>query len=234
MFGNEGEPLSSIASRKADWFLKRNLAIEIPPPEGFARAIQLTFNHQKVTPPKWSTLSIANQCVICGSPSELTLHHVVPYVFRRQMPAEEKDHSRQWCVLLCVEHHLAAEKQLFEVYGKHLPKYMPEKHSDTTLTLIKLKSANRLALIPPEKVQQLLQKSTYSSIEEIPTAIPEEMNALRRQLNLRNSSKHLTEVNSWAQNFISEHGGIQGTKDLFRNAFMELQPQYLPSGYLDS
>ena len=133
-----------------------------------------------------------------------------------------------------MEHHLAAEKQLFEVYGKHLPKYMPEKHADTTLTLIKLKSANRLALIPPEKIQQLLDKSTYTSIEEIPTAIPDEMQALRRQLNLRNSSKHLTEVNTWAQNFIAEHGGIQGTKDLFRNAFMELQPQFLPVGYLDS
>ena len=233
MLGNEGEPLSSISERKANWFLKRNLAVEIPPLPGFERSIQLTFQHQKVSPPSWSTLSIPNQCVICGNIAELTLHHVVPYVFRRQMPEIEKDHSRQWCVLLCVEHHIEAETRLFDIYGKYIPKYLPEKHSDTTMTLIRLKAEDRLKQIPADRLAVMLARSSYQTPDEIPITIPSELKALRQQVNVRNSHKHLAEVNAWAAKFIEEHGGIQGTKELFRNAFMELQPKYLPQGYLD-
>ena len=234
MLGNEGEQLTSVSERKADWFLRKGLAKEITPPEGFKRAIQLIFNHKKVQSPEWASMAIPNQCTVCGCQEDLTLHHVIPYVFRREMPPEHKDHSREWCLLLCLKHHIEAETMLFEVYGKFLPQVCTsDSQKDASGTLIRLKAENRLPLLPPDRIEWLLQHSGYKTIGEVPQISLSELKTFRDQRSRELSLQHRACISQWAQQFIISNGGIPGVKNLFRQTFLQLNPQFIPKGYLE-
>lgn len=50
-----------------------------------------------------------NRCVVCGKENEITLHHVVPRVFRRHLPKSFKTFKSHDVVILCVDCHAKYE-----------------------------------------------------------------------------------------------------------------------------
>ncbi|KAI8055553.1 uncharacterized protein B0P05DRAFT_581702 [Gilbertella persicaria] len=79
--------------KKAQWYLKKNLAVLLPE----SRAIQLTFEakgdgHQQGD---YMVQDRSNTCVACGGNTYLTMHHVVPEMYRHWMPLAVK--SKSYC-----------------------------------------------------------------------------------------------------------------------------------------
>lgn len=119
----EGEVIFFCSTKRAQWYLKRNLAtiINKEPLE-----VQLTFetNGPGNLGDKFYLQSRKNLCVVCGSEDMLTRHHVVPYGFRKFLPDSVKNHSYHDVLLLCVPCHEKYEqhaddlkKQLGREYG---------------------------------------------------------------------------------------------------------------------
>lgn len=109
-----GEPIFYGSTRRAHWYLKRNLAtiIKEDPLE-----IQLNFKTKGDgnKDDSYYMQHRENVCVVCGSDGNgenagLNKHHVVPICYRRHFPASMKDHSFHDVLLLCQRDHEAYER----------------------------------------------------------------------------------------------------------------------------
>jgi hypothetical protein len=221
-------PLSTVSNRKAAWYIRKNLGTEATPPMGYPRAIKLNFKADMNRPQYMHDLVVCkDQCVFCGVTKELTLHHVVPHVIRQHFPYEHKARGRNWCVLLCFKHHMAIEEDLKKIYyNDDFPH--DSRAQSTNMTLQKIKATGNMYRIPPEKIDNLLAGSDYKSVDEIPTLTSEGVRDHRWKMSLA----HKERIRLWALKFIEDHGGIEGTKQFFREHFMTYNPQFLPEGWL--
>jgi len=228
ILSNKGIPLSTVSTRRASWYLRKNLGVEVPPPNGYPRAIKLNFTADVERPSFVHDLAVCKtQCVICGTSFDLTLHHVVPHVIRKHFPIEHKARARQWCVLMCLTHHMGLETDLKKIYyGDDFPH--ASRNKNTNITLQKIKAAGNLYRIPPEKMEDLLSKSDYASIQDIPILTSEVLSEHRQKC----SERHNEAIKEWALQFVADHGGIEGTKTFFREHFLSYNPKYLPEGWL--
>jgi len=99
-----GEVIFYCSSRRAQWYLNRNLATVITqdPLE-----IQLTFETKGMgnAGDKFYLQHRKNLCVVCGTGEGLTRHHVVPFCYRKHLPDDIKDHSFHDILLLCITCH---------------------------------------------------------------------------------------------------------------------------------
>lgn len=228
ILSRNGMPLSTVSTKKANWYLTRNLASEVTPPEPYPRAIQLNFAHKAEANPSPCDLLVSeDKCVMCGVTELLSLHHVVPHVIRRYFPPEHKDHAREWCVLLCTKCHQFVEEVTQPLYKKNFPQQ--KKNMDTTNAQLQvIKREGNIYKIPQEKLKEFFDKSDYKSIEEIPEAPV----ISRKEHHQILSCTHLKAIELWANNFIAGNGGIDGVKKYFSEIFMSLNPKYVPEGYL--
>jgi hypothetical protein len=100
----DGDLIFTTSKKKADWYLDRNLAVIV---QSNPLEIQLTFRNQG-TGNKGDPFYLQdreNRCVVCGSYDNLTLHHCVPYSYRRHFSADLRDHSHHDVIPLCLECH---------------------------------------------------------------------------------------------------------------------------------
>ena len=228
IISQSGKLLSTISDHKADWYLKKGIATEVPPPEGYPRAIRLTFEPHPEEGPRTYSLNVSeDKCVLCGNIHSLTLHHVVPYVVRKHFPIKHKTKARQWCVLLCTDCHEEVEKATQPLYKQDFPLGIKDMNTNFTLQVIKYK--NNLDRIPPEKLKELLSRSDYKTIDKIPDYSPKN----KKMYFSQRSRQHKSEISAWANKFIAEHGGIEGVKSFFREIFLCFNPKFLPTGYLE-
>jgi hypothetical protein len=232
LLSRDGEPLSTISEKRYKWYLKKKLAIEVESPsiEGhtFEHAIQLTFEHNSFDDDSHHHITVShNQCVICGKNEELSLHHVIPYVIRRHFPDKDKEHSREWCVLLCIECHNIVEELTQPIYKKNFPE--TNEYKNYNISLQQLKHEGKIERVKPERLEKMLAQSDYKTIENIPPYLPENRIAFHKSL----SNVMQSAIEVWANKFIEEKGGVEGVKSYFRDMFMSLQPKSLPKGYLE-
>ncbi|KAL7317493.1 hypothetical protein PS15m_003847 [Mucor circinelloides] len=90
--------------KKARWYLEKELASVLPKEE---RAIKLNFE-AKGDGHKHGDYMIedrSNICVSCGGDKYLTMHHVVPEMYRHWMPLVVKSKSSRDLLLLCKHCH---------------------------------------------------------------------------------------------------------------------------------
>lgn len=228
IISKDGKLLSTISDSRANWYLKKNLATEIHPPVGYSRAIRLSFKPHSDAEPQTYDLNISeDKCVLCGKFSDLTLHHVIPYVIRKYFPLTLKSKARQWCVLLCIDCHEKVETITQPIYKERFPLGGSNPCTNNTLEIIKHKKA--FHKITPEKLKFLFDHSNYKTIDEIPNYTPS-----RRKENMAERSKqHQAKIKQWAEDFIAEHDGVDGVKKYFREMFLLFNPKYLPQGYLE-
>ncbi|KAJ2787898.1 hypothetical protein GGI15_000317 [Coemansia interrupta] len=111
-----GNLLFKAGRKRLDWYLSRNLAREID-----RETIQLTFAHKgtgRSTEPFYLQ-DMRNTCVVCDTPTHLTLHHIVPAQYRQHMPLEVKSHSSHDLLPLCTQCH-----DTYEHHANRLKKHL--------------------------------------------------------------------------------------------------------------
>lgn len=234
-------PLTTISSRRAKWYLDRGLAVSIGADEMYGERLRLTFEPKKNSSNKFLQTVLPTQCVVCGTKDSLTVHHVIPMAVKRFFPAEDKDHTRQWCVLVCQHHHLEAEKVCRPLYERSLQdavRTAQTQHHDKNKLLFKL--ANLF------NAQNLITKATLEVFtpEELGKYVPflqslfvptEHFERLRELISeLRKNQKQAVKASKavWGKQYIIDNGGIEGIKQVYRDAFLSMKPAFLPEGFL--
>ncbi|KAI8881846.1 hypothetical protein K501DRAFT_222197 [Backusella circina FSU 941] len=161
VYSKQNKLMFRCNEKKVKWYLKRNLAVETAP-----NTIQLTFEAkgQGHDLNDYMVEDRTNICVACGSNQNLTLHHVVPEMYRHWMPLSIKSKSSRDLLLLCKDCHgryedkaLQLKKQCVKRFdipmeGKgwiHLPLHRTVKKAASAL----LRSSDKI----PEERQKVLR-----------------------------------------------------------------------------
>ncbi len=108
--------------KKANWYLNRELAIEL---HNDPLIIRLTFepkglgNYNK----PFGLESLENKCVSCADNDLLTRHHIIPFCYRRFFPDNYKNHNHHDVLPLCIKCHNNYEKKADELKSILSDKY---------------------------------------------------------------------------------------------------------------
>ncbi len=99
VYSLRGELMFRCNRNKISWYLSRNLANQIADD-----SIQLNFQSKGMghVGDTYHLEDRSNICVCCGDDENLTKHHVVPDMYRRQMPEVVKSHTV--CVVIYFKH----------------------------------------------------------------------------------------------------------------------------------
>jgi hypothetical protein len=114
IFSMDGELLSRCGKSRAMFYLNKNIATKL---KDEPLEIQLTFVHNNgvVIDKEYYLQDRKNECSVCGSITDLTLHHVVPLCYRRHFPDEIKNFSSHDVLPLCIECH-----EKYEIFAHQL------------------------------------------------------------------------------------------------------------------
>lgn len=217
LLSQDGTVLAYIASKRRDWYLKKGLAEAVSD-----TAIRLLFKHKSAgAQPKIYAESREAICVVCGTVSDLTKHHVVPYSFKRYFPLIYKAHTSFDVVVLCEKCHNAYEKvanelkkDLFDQYN--VASKLRPKEVGVASTLIK--HGDRL----PPIIRERLEKQLPEGVAESKTALIEYI----QNFSYDKGNPHEEVVKSLAS--------IEDFIILWRKHFVEvMQPQFLSQSWLD-
>lgn len=110
----EGVHIFNCGEKKANWYLKRNLAV-IVQLEPFTIRLQFAPNGHGHANDEFYLQKRQNLCVRCGREDQLTKHHVVPYCYRKFFPEHLKNHTAYDILPLCYECH-----EEYEVHAQQL------------------------------------------------------------------------------------------------------------------
>ncbi|KAJ2168312.1 hypothetical protein GGH15_001487 [Coemansia sp. RSA 562] len=113
-----GTLLFRAGTRRLEWYLSRNLAHRID-----ANTIQLNFVNKgsgRQNEPFYLQ-EMQNMCTICGSSTNLTMHHVVPHQYRKYMDDKIKSRSSHDLLPVCTLCHDKYERHavLFKQHLSH-------------------------------------------------------------------------------------------------------------------
>lgn len=99
----QGEFLAFVGQHKCEWYIEKGLGVLVA-----EKTVQINFQPKASgnrNAPATYQEAREIRCVVCGKDSELTRHHVVPYRYRKYLPASLNSHNSFDVVLLCHEHH---------------------------------------------------------------------------------------------------------------------------------
>lgn len=187
IYAPDGELLCLVGEKKARWYVDRGLALPVAEGERSALSIRLLFepkgNGHAGDP--FYTRPRPNVCAACGIREHLTLHHIVPYCYRRYFPETIKSHSCHDLVPLCLScHHqyeteaMKLKKELAEEFnapldgiGRQWDENAAKMRSAASALL---RSIRGEAAIPPARVEELRRiVAERSGVEEIDLAFLE-------------------------------------------------------------
>jgi hypothetical protein len=122
MLSPDGLLMCYIGSKRANWYLSRNLAEKISD-----KKIKLLFNPNGLGHyfDKERNIPVKNHCVVCGCDDVkwLSKHHTVPECFRKHFPLKWKSYRSHEILFVCVECHrqyeLVASKIKFDLTSKY-------------------------------------------------------------------------------------------------------------------
>lgn len=219
--------------KKADWYLKKNLAVLVS-----EREIRLTFM------PKGNGSAIdlygcspkQNKCVVCGGERALSRHHVLPYCYRRHLPEEYKSRNAHDVVPLCGNCHkkyeylaMQLKKQIALEYGESdlivgLPEDVIEKrfiHGFINCLL------NRKQNIPLQRIVYMEEQiKKYFNLDELI-----DLNLLLKRVE-KPKKNDLKKQPSKFRILVSKISDIQAFVERWRNHFIEnMHPRHLPLGW---
>lgn len=219
--------------KKANWYLKRNLAKIINEKE-----IQLTFipKGKGCAFDLYGKSSKENICVVCGEKEELTKHHIVPKCYRKHFPDEYKSRNSHDIVSICAKHHREYEvlsdklkvvisKQYGEMMHQIIPKDILEESRVGGALVCLMK---RKEMLPKEKVEVLENKiKTYFEITDLPSNLNELFEKVK---NLKEN--YLNKLPSKFKIIVSKIENLQEFVEMWREHFMvNMNPQYMPLGW---
>lgn len=248
------------SDRKRDWYLTRGLAEQVPPDlygpsvEG-AHSIRLLFEPKGTgrnrAGDEWYLEDQQDKCVVCGHenaddtvdednyPIGLTLHHVVPYQYRREMPVSFKSHGSHDVLVLCVpchesyERHADKEKlRLCELYNAPLigrgwikwPRHGSIKTNAVALARYKHQ-------IPQRRIEELQRNLMDFYNLDCAEDITDEILNAAMELKIAEKGADFQEHGSLVIRAIDEHSGEEGFSRFvrfWRQHFLDtMRPRYL-------
>jgi len=241
MLDPQGKDLSKISYKKARWYVVKDLAEWT---DSNKRCIKLLFEPKD----RCSDISLYlrsdknNICVVCAGAENHMRHYVVPYAYRRLLPARFKTHHSHDVVLVCAECQLVCDqeshrrmKQLEESYRRYEPE--PQYTLDPRLHGIRSKALallNWKHKIPPDTItvyEQMVREHlqvTDSSVQLTPLQLQSAIDVDHRIENPRfvpgpklivgrlggDEEKIASFVKSWRKHFVET-----------------IQPRHLPEGW---
>jgi hypothetical protein len=227
----DGTLMFHCGPRKCLWYLTRDLAdiVDMNPP-----TIRLKFqpNGDGHAGDEYYLASKRNECVVCGSQTDLSRHHVVPYLYRRFFPEEIKDHSYHDILLLCCECHERYERSADKLKVKLAEKYDCPVHGlggKTDHELLRVaKSAFALKKygeqIPANRKQQLLAIIQTYAGREVAEEDLDEFTEL--------DWSHFYDKENWVshgQIVVEKANDPQGFVEMWRKHFIDsMDPAYMP------
>jgi len=230
----DGISMFRCETKKANWYLERNLAIVISE-EPYE--IQLTFkpDGNGHVNDEYYLGQKENRCVVCGTNdlSVLTKHHIVPYEYRKHFPLEFKQHSSHDIVAICKKHHKEYEinhasilkKILSEIYNAPLNITKNEKK-----ILLSFSYASALhkhgEKMSNERKEEMIAYIQFFKKEKITDEIIKNLaeTDIYKFLNL--GKKHGEIV------FKNVKENLQEFVELWRTNFIEkTNPQFMPKGW---
>jgi hypothetical protein len=122
----EGRLMCYIGSKRANWYVQRNLAVYNNDKE-----IQLLFHPNGLGHyfDKARNIPVQNICVVCGcSKIEfLSKHHSVPECFRKHFPEKWKSYRSHEILFLCIKCHQTYEVEAQKIKYKMIADYGGEE-----------------------------------------------------------------------------------------------------------
>jgi len=153
----DGVHIFNCGEKKANWYLKRDLASVICL-EPFTIQLKFIPNGHGHANDNFYLQKRQNICVSCGINEGLTKHHVVPYCYRKFFPEHLKNHTAYDILPLCSECH-----ENYEIHAQQLKKQLADEYAiqhenakvlDTELKNVCLAASallNHSDSIPPER-----------------------------------------------------------------------------------
>lgn len=230
----KGTPMFKCIQKKANWYLKRNLATVITENP---LVIQLNFEAKGNgwEGDEYYLSEKPNVCVQCGEDilDVLTKHHIVPYMYRRCMPIEIKKSSSFDITPMCLEHHGEYEAHADLLKFELAKKYGAPMHNRMTTEQKELKKAKSYANIrlkywpeiPEHKKEKILfGLKEYFGTDEYTTEDLEKTS----KINIKN----LDPEYEHAKVVISKVENLQEFVEMWRFHFLKFaEPQFMSTGW---
>lgn len=249
MLDPRGTLLCTISKKKANWYIKKKLAIW---KDTQKMMLQLLFEpshrsnqsmDEDVDDDKFFNKSIKdNVCVVCGHEQYHMRHYIVPYSCRSLFPDRYKMHMAHDVVILCPDCHLVGKKlatqrmKFLEKQCRTDPNTGISHFVDREMYKIKscaLALLNRKDQLPTKVIQQyeahVRQYANLADHKELTISI------------LQNASNVITEIANpdyiptaeiIVQSFCKSDAEIEIFVKDWRKYFLDtMQPQYLPKGW---
>ena len=256
-----GDILSTISLKKANWYIRKNLAEWEAADE---KSIRLLFepNTKRAINTEQARLVTYNQsikkncCVACGCDQNYRRHYIVPYAYRARFPPRFKTHMPHDVVILCPTCHIQAQAAA-QIRMQSLEDDLRTQLTDPTVdsrhatfldpTLQTTRSAasallKRKTQLPPEKVTEYDQvvRAFYNlSEEDDTTQITEEQLQLASHLEPRCPNPNFLSGSDLVERKLLRDAKEREMDDVILDFVKEwrslfhrtLQPQFLPSGW---
>lgn len=113
VYGPDGTLMFRTSKHKVDWYITKGLATIL---EDGKLQLNFTPKGKGHADDNFYLSDRENCCVVCGTTSSLTRHHIIPHSYRKHFPERLKDHNHHDIVPLCVACHAS--------YNVHEGKYM--------------------------------------------------------------------------------------------------------------
>lgn len=162
MLSPAGESMAFVSKKSMNWYLRKNLATRIDEKtfqlifEPNGKGNQRDVDYQKV-PRK-------NQCVVCGTKKALTMHHIVPYCYRKFFPLEYKNRNSFDIMCMCDECHDRYEQTAQLQKNKFAQQYGV---SNTSFNPSEEEKSARKALSLLNSLKKYREQMPAARIEEI-------------------------------------------------------------------
>lgn len=250
-----GEILSTISLKKANWYIRKNLAAWETPEE---TSIQLLFepNQERNSTPEHTRLIAYNQsikrncCVACGCDENYRRHYIVPYAYRARFPPQFKTHMPHDVVILCPDCHTKAQsaaqirmQSLEDELRMHLPNSRQATFLDATIQATRSAASallKRRKQLPSDKVLEYEQiVRAYYNITDEATPVTVEQYELASRLEARFPNPDFVSGPELVERHLVQDAKERGMEYVVKNFVKEwrvlfqrtLEPQFLPSGW---
>jgi hypothetical protein len=240
MYSPQDEILCTISVKKANWYIRKNLATWKGNDE---TKIKLLFAPKGKPSEKtvYTTSQKQNICVSCGEDKHHMRHYVVPYCYRTLLPEKYKTHMPHDIVIMCPECHLVCE-QATQKRQKQMEAPL-RKDPQTALSAIPnselyhvrscalalYRSADRL---PPAKLQEYeaLVRSHYKLGEDEDLTAELIQSASEIETHEPNP-KYIPGPELVAETLTNDEEIADFIRDWRDHFLVTMQPRYLPKGW---
>lgn len=161
----DGRPLFRCTERRGNSYLQKGLAVREG--DGQPMVIRLTFNPSGpgAGGDEYLLQPLPNLCVVCGSPENLSRHHVVPACYRRWFPPEAGYLTNFDLVALCLECHDRYEREARRLKREledefEVPEECRVRRPDPRLCALRSHATallKYLGQMPPERIHKCLE-----------------------------------------------------------------------------